>query len=84
MAGGDRGDGRGEPARHDEMQAEFLKIGVDAFDLQHIHAGSDMVEHLHVKPVLKEMRTRYARYLAKTGAGSRRGKRWPRRPRWKR
>ena len=63
--------------RDTTAQAEFLKIGVDAFDPQ--HAGSDLVEYL-VKPVLKEMQTRYARYLAH-GTGSRRGRRWPWRPR---
>ena len=45
-------------------QVEFLKIAVDAFDPQ--HAGSDAVEYL-VKPVLKEMQTRYARCLAHGG-----------------
>ena len=50
--------------RDTTAQAEFLKIGVDAFDPQ--HAGSDLVEYL-VKPVLKDMQTRYARYLANGG-----------------
>ena len=45
-------------------EAEFLKISVSAFDPQ--HAGSDPIEYL-MKPVLKEMQTRYARYLAPGG-----------------
>ena len=67
--------------RDTTAEVEFLKISVDAFDPQ--HAGSDPVEYL-VKPVLKEMQTRYARYLASVGASSRRGSRWPRRRRWTR
>ena len=50
--------------RDTTMQAEFINIGVDAFDPQ--HAGSDMVEHL-VKPVFKETQTQYARYLVHGG-----------------
>ena len=44
MAGGDRGDARGKPARRNGAEAEFLKISVNAFDPQ--HAGSDPVEYL--------------------------------------
>ena len=49
------------------MQAELLRLGVDAFDAR--YAGADMVEHL-VKPVLKEMQTRFAKYLVLGGRES--------------
>ena len=48
-------------------EAEFLKISVSAFDPAAAwHAGLDPIEYL-VKPVLKEMQTKYARYLASGG-----------------
>ena len=64
--------------RDTTMQAELLRIGVDAIDSPR-YAGLDMVEHL-VKPVLKEMHRRGTRSTLFTGAGSRRERRWSRRP----
>ena len=46
------------------MQEELLRLGVDAFDAR--YAGADMVELL-LKPVLKEMQMRSAKYLVNGG-----------------
>ena len=59
------------------MQEELLRLGVDTFDAR--YAGADMVEHL-VKPVLKEMQTRFDKYFVHGGQEPT----WKEPPRWSR